>query len=150
MQFCHNCSFNLHCFTPSLLLTPSSNDTALPELSAGYVSPGVWIFYKCNCHIHMLLVQTEQVPLLWEVQKPSLKVETTQRPGQSALCQIQSLTRDATGYPKLANFTLSPSGGFKSIKWQIGHGLYLTYFIWCLLRRGAVLLEFLCDKQFHN
>lgn len=58
----------------SLLLTPSSNDTALPELSAGYVSPGVWIFYKCNCHIHMLLVQTEQVPLLWEVQITSLKV----------------------------------------------------------------------------
>lgn len=47
-------------YPPSPLLTPSSNDTILPELTAGYVSPGVWIFYKCNCHIHMLLIQTEK------------------------------------------------------------------------------------------
>lgn len=76
----------------SLFLSPSSNDIALPELTAEYVSPGIWIFYKCNCHIHRLLVQTEQVPFLWEVQIPPLKAETTQTPGQSA-CAVLSLTQ---------------------------------------------------------
>lgn len=72
----------------SLLLTPSSNDTTLPELTAGYVSLGVWIFHKCNCDIHVLLVQTEQVPLLWEVQIPPLKADTNQRAGQSACARF--------------------------------------------------------------
>lgn len=72
----------------SLLLTPSSNDAALPELTAGYVSLGVWIFYKCSCHIHVLLVQTEQVPFLWEVQIPPLKAEANQRADQSACARF--------------------------------------------------------------
>lgn len=46
----------------TLPLTPFSNDIALPKLPIGYVVPGVWIFYKCNCHTHMHLVQREHVP----------------------------------------------------------------------------------------
>lgn len=89
MQSCHNCSFNLHCFTPcpcSSLHLPMTLlcQNLLLDLSLF----GVWIFYKCNCDIHVLLVQTEQVPLLWEVQIPPLKADTNQRAGQSACARF--------------------------------------------------------------
>lgn len=136
----------------SLLLTPSSDDTTLPELT--------WICLSWSLDFLQMQLSHSyasgpdwQAPLLWEVQKTSLKAETTQRPGQSILCQIQSLTRDAIGHPKIANFTFSPSGRFKSTKkWQIECGLYPTYFTWCLLRRGAVHSSNSCvfHKQFRN
>lgn len=115
MQSCHKCCFCLYCFTLcSCPYAPFSDVPAPPQPPAARVPPpgGVRIFYKSNGHTHcvttlMALVQTKRLPLLSKVQLPSSKAETTRRPGQSASCRTQALIGDATGHPKLANFSVS-------------------------------------------
>lgn len=149
MLSCHKCCFD---FIPRpCSYTPFSDAPAPLQPPAVPVPPlrGVWIFYRCNSHTHLHLVQTKYLATF------SYLHQKLRLPGDlaRALHPRHILFLGMPLATQNLQISLCLSHLQRDLRVQKGQwerGLCLTCLTWCRLRRDAVLIEFLCNRQFHN